>query len=136
MPTTSIPPMTAPALEPMRLANQTVYKMKVRLREDMPAGTIDDHLTIVTSDQRLPTMSLPVEGRVVPPLSVSPSPLFVGTLQPGQTATKQLVITGKEPFKVAVAAQDDEALQARLYQPIGQLKVELDWLKKKDGFPT
>ena len=28
------------------------------------------------------------------------------------------------------AAQDDEALQARLYQPIGQLKVELDWLKK------
>jgi transposase len=28
------------------------------------------------------------------------------------------------------AAQDDEALQARLYQQIGQLKVELDWLKK------
>jgi transposase-like protein len=27
-------------------------------------------------------------------------------------------------------AQDDEALQARLYQQIGQLKVELDWLKK------
>ena len=34
------------------------------------------------------------------------------------------------------AAQDDEALQARLYQQIGQLKVELDWLKKKAGFPT
>jgi hypothetical protein len=34
------------------------------------------------------------------------------------------------------AAQDDEALQARLYQQIGQLKVELDWLKKKVGFPT
>lgn len=31
----------------------------------------------------------------------------------------------------ARAAQDDEALQARLYQQIGQLKVELDWLKKK-----
>ncbi len=25
----------------------------------------------------------------------------------------------------------DEALQARLYQEIGQLKVELDWLRKK-----
>ena len=34
------------------------------------------------------------------------------------------------------AAQDDEALQARLYQQIGQLKVELDWLKKNAGFPT
>jgi len=30
-------------------------------------------------------------------------------------------------------AEDDEALKAQLYQQIGQLKVELDWLKKKVG---
>jgi putative transposase len=29
--------------------------------------------------------------------------------------------------------KDDEALRDRLYQQIGQLKVELDWLKKKSG---
>jgi len=29
--------------------------------------------------------------------------------------------------------QDEEALLARLYQEIGQLKVELDFLKKKSG---
>ena len=29
--------------------------------------------------------------------------------------------------------QDQEALTAELYQQIGQLKVELDWLKKKSG---
>jgi transposase-like protein len=29
------------------------------------------------------------------------------------------------------AAEEAEALQARLYQEIGQLKVELDWLKRK-----
>ena len=29
--------------------------------------------------------------------------------------------------------QDQEALKARLYQQIGQLQVELDWLKKKVG---
>jgi transposase-like protein len=29
--------------------------------------------------------------------------------------------------------QDHEALQAQLYQQIGQLKVELDWLKKNVG---
>jgi transposase-like protein len=28
---------------------------------------------------------------------------------------------------------DQEALQAQLYQQIGQLKVEVDWLKKKAG---
>ena len=29
--------------------------------------------------------------------------------------------------------KDEEALRERLYQQIGQLKVELDWLKKKSG---
>jgi putative transposase len=28
---------------------------------------------------------------------------------------------------------DEETLKAQLYQQIGQLKVELDWLKKKSG---
>jgi len=31
------------------------------------------------------------------------------------------------------AREDEEALKARLYQEIGQLKVELDFLKKKSG---
>ncbi len=31
------------------------------------------------------------------------------------------------------AAQEEEELKERLYQQIGQLKVELDWLKKKVG---
>ncbi len=30
--------------------------------------------------------------------------------------------------------KDEEALKANLYQQIGQLKVELDWLKKKVGY--
>ncbi len=30
--------------------------------------------------------------------------------------------------------EDAERLQAELYRQIGQLKVELDWLKKKSGF--
>jgi transposase len=31
------------------------------------------------------------------------------------------------------AKTDDETLRSQLYQQIGQLKVELDWLKKKAG---
>jgi transposase-like protein len=31
-------------------------------------------------------------------------------------------------------AQDEDTLKAQLYQQIGQLKVELDWLKKKVGW--
>ncbi len=36
----------------------------------------------------------------------------------------------------ASSEQDAEALQARLYQEIGQLKVELDWLTRKTGLAS
>lgn len=39
------------------------------------------------------------------------------------------LLSGKSDAK----GKDYEELQARLYQEIGQLKVELDWLKKKSG---
>jgi len=31
-------------------------------------------------------------------------------------------------------SEQDEALKEKLYSQIGQLKVEVDWLKKKTGF--
>jgi len=33
-------------------------------------------------------------------------------------------------------ADGEETLKARLYQQIGQLQVELEWLKKKTGFES
>ena len=36
----------------------------------------------------------------------------------------------------AAIEQETEALPARLYQEIGQLKVELDWLKRKTGLAS
>jgi putative transposase len=43
-----------------------------------------------------------------------------------QTELPQIFSTRREKREL-----DHEALQAQLYQQIGQLKVELDWLKKK-----
>ena len=46
---------------------------------------------------------------------------------------KQLLEASKDFFSDGRVhrKQDEEELVARLYQEIGQLKVELDWLKKK-----
>ena len=48
---------------------------------------------------------------------------------------KQLLEAAKDFFsdRREHRQKEDEELVARLYQEIGQLKVELDWLKKKVG---
>jgi putative transposase len=45
---------------------------------------------------------------------------------------KQLLAGAEEVFSNAsrAAAADHEALQAQLYEQIGRLKMELDWVKK------
>src|SRR5262245_16877639 len=95
----------------VRQAGIVSYKMLVRLKADAPAGILQDQLTLVTNDQRMPTVVLPVEGRIIPPLAISPSPLMVGSLAPGQSTTKQLVITGKQPFKVLSITSDCQSLE-------------------------
>ena len=97
--------------DPIKQADRIVYKMQVRLKDDAPAGYIHDSLTLVTDDQRLPSVPLAVEGRIIPPLTVSPSSLFVGVLKPGTTVTKQLVVRAKKPFKILSVKCSDDAFQ-------------------------
>jgi len=49
------------------------------------------------------------------------------------TWKKQLVENAEELFQAGAKASsaEHEALQAQLYEQIGRLKTELDWLKKK-----
>jgi transposase-like protein len=46
---------------------------------------------------------------------------------------KQLLSNAEELFQngAKTSGADQEALQAQLYEQIGRLKTELDWLKKK-----
>jgi len=58
-------------------------------------------------------------------------------IHPNQVMTwkKQALAAIPDSFSTrrSSGAQADEELKAQLYQQIGQLKVELDWLKKKAG---
>ena len=56
-------------------------------------------------------------------------------LHPSQISEwkSRLLRDGASVFSTSVARQqrEEEALQAELYEQIGRLKMELDWLKKK-----
>jgi len=80
--------------------SQIGYELLVRLKGDAPAGYIQDQLVLVTNDARSQQFPLTMEGRVVPSITVSPAPLYLGDLSPGEKVTKQLIVRGKHPFKI------------------------------------
>jgi hypothetical protein len=100
--------------QPVRNGGRVDYDLTVRLKNDAPAGYIKDVLTIVTNDGATKRIPLYVEGRVTPALSVSPASLFLGSLKPGQTATKLMIVQGKEPFKIASVQCDDSHFQFKV----------------------
>jgi hypothetical protein len=90
------------------------YELQFRLKKGAEAGLINDRLTLVTNDPAHRFIPLAVEGRVTDALSVSVSPtvLRFGTLKPGQSVTKQLVVRGSSPFRIkSVDCDGDECFK-------------------------
>lgn len=92
------PHLSAEVVEKQRAAGKVVYELQARLDKDAPVGYVNSHLFLVTNDTRASEIALTVEGVVVGSLTASPSSLFFGTLKPGETAEKRLVVRGKKAF--------------------------------------
>ncbi len=76
------------------------YQMNVRLTENAPVGYLQDQFFIVTNDQRMERIPVVISGRVLPSVTVSPSSLALGVLQPGQQVTRKILVRSKRPFQV------------------------------------
>lgn len=88
------------ANERQRNHGNVTYDLIVRLKGSAPPGYINDQLFLITNDSMAPQIPVDVEGRVVAPIQVNPSSLSLGSLKPGQTVTKHVVVRGNKPFKV------------------------------------
>ena len=88
---------------------QAFYELTVQADGNMPAGYLNDQIMLVTNDPQSPQIPLVVEGRVLAPVTVSPSSLFMGVVQPGQKVTKQLVVKGSKPFRILSVTCDDDS---------------------------
>jgi hypothetical protein len=66
---------------------------------------------LLTSEGQSVQMPLAIEGRVISNLTVSPSTLFMGVVQPGRTVTKPLVVKGTRAFKVVSVTCDDKSFK-------------------------
>jgi hypothetical protein len=85
------------------------YDLTVRLTKDAPVGYIHDHLVLVTNDKNAPEIMVEMDGRVASAITVSPAPLFMGVVHPGQTVKKQIVVRGRKPFKIVDVKCEDKS---------------------------
>lgn len=94
-------------VEKNRGNGQVSYDLHVHLTPEAPVGYIHDQIRLVTNDQRSDSVPLDIEGRINSEITVSPSSLFLGTVQPGDKVTKQLVVRASKPFHVLSVECDD-----------------------------
>ncbi len=86
--------------ETARGNGRVAYDLKVRLTADAPVGYVKDQLILVTNDAQAREFPVDMHGRVTADITVSPTKLFLGVVQPGQKVTKNLIVRGKKPFKI------------------------------------
>jgi len=94
------PHLTAHVVDSRSQSGRTEVDVRVSLSRLAPAGRVSEHLMLVTNDQTSRQIALPVDGQVVPELSASPSELFLGVVSPGDSASRNVVIRAKKPFRI------------------------------------
>ncbi|MEM6473924.1 MAG: DUF1573 domain-containing protein [Planctomycetota bacterium] len=86
--------------EPTRTSGMVRYRMRVNVLSSMPEGDVRERLTLISNDPEFPTTEMSINGRIRPSVSVSPAAVSLGTVMPGATIEKRLVVRGEEPFEI------------------------------------
>jgi len=88
---------------------QVTYELWVGLKENAPTGYFKEQVVVRTddADQKTARIPLTVDGLVVPSVSVNPAVLMLGVVKPGETVSKNLVVSGPKPFQIVDVAGPD-----------------------------
>ncbi|MCH2127580.1 MAG: DUF1573 domain-containing protein [Pirellulaceae bacterium] len=97
--------------ESVRTDERVSYVMLVRLKPTAEPGYLHDRLTLVTNDAKARTIELPVEGRVLSSITVSPASLALGDIPIGEQKSKKIVVRGDQPFRIVNIECEDDSFE-------------------------
>ncbi len=106
------------------------YTMNVRLKDTTPVGRLNDQIVLKTNDPQYNLVSIPVRGRVRPPLDVTP-PNIIGTLKKNSEWSGRIVLKAKQPFEVTEIICKDE--RASFTTPKGSKVLHIIPVKFNSG---
>ena len=87
---------------PMYQPEGVTYRMHVSLKDTQVASKIIDEVVILTNDtnEKNREFSIPVSGRVRPPITVTPENIAMGDIKSGETRQQRFIVKGKKPFSI------------------------------------
>ena len=98
---TKNPKLVAKAEEQGRTqTGQVDYILTATLDPTDISGYFKDEITLFTNDPSSPTIPVSVAANVQAAVTISPSPLILGPLKPGQVVKKTLLVRSAQAFKV------------------------------------
>lgn len=110
---------------PERRPGVVRYRMVIGTKDSLPEGDVRERLTLITNDQRFPTIDMSVLGRVRPSLEVSPASVNLGQISSGTKVEKRLVVRAEQEFEVTNA----QSLDPRFTFELPQGKSKLHFVK-------
>jgi hypothetical protein len=81
------------------------------LKPETPAGHFSDQLILVTSDGAAQQIPLEVQALIAARITVTPPQLALGDVRQGEPITRQIVVKGKSPFRIASVSCPNHAFQ-------------------------
>jgi hypothetical protein len=106
---------------PERGPGMVRYRMTIGTKDSLPEGDVRERLTLITNDQRFPTIDMSVLGRVRPSLEVSPASVNLGQMSAGTKVEKRLVVRAEQDFEVTKVESLDPRFTFEL--PKGRSKL-------------
>ncbi len=88
-------------LDPVqRNGTLTNYLLHITLTDKAPVGDLVDELIVVTNDEKNEQFTLPVNARVIPPVSISPTFVALGDVGKGKSIQNRLIVRSRKPFSI------------------------------------
>ena len=104
------PHVTARLVPAQGAWGQSTYRLVVRLDERAPAGLVQGQLMLLLSDRRT-QIPVPVAGRVVAGVTVSPERLLIGSVDPGGEVRRMVIVRGTTPFRITEVWSESDAFR-------------------------
>ena len=94
------PWLVADFKEVKRRRGRVDYEVSITTAMGAPSGFFQDEVVVHINDSEMPRVPLRVSGEITSPLRISPGVIALGTLGPGESTSKKLVVLGQAPLVI------------------------------------